>query len=212
MLKEIIRANRNIEIARMQNTNDYRNQNGRVSLKISIDFFRVGLNLSSNICLGIISKEVQISQAKLSWRDLRFELNKDCISTSPSSGILRWNQTSLNLNSTSIKLKLNSREVTLLCYEVNKTYLFLSNSDFLKFVQEEIEKPDPRPLSRLSRSIRAEIEEVELVYESTDRNPLFSIILKSVVLANHDQVNSVNLSIWHLNRNLKVYEPLLEPL
>jgi hypothetical protein len=97
-------------------------------------------------------------------------------------------------------------------FELHKTYLSLSNSDFLKFVQQEIETLDPRSLSRLSRSIRAEIEEVELVYESADRNPLFSIILKSVVLANHDQVNSVNLSIWHLNQSLKVYEPLLEPL
>lgn len=92
-------------------------------------------------------------------------------------------------------------------------YLKSKHFDFIKFIEEEINKPDEqgRHLEQPNRLYTLRVEEVELVYECADRNPLVSLRLKPIFLTTEGQVNSLTLSIWHLNRKLKLYEPVIEP-
>ena len=114
---------------------------------------------------------------------------------------------------TNIKLKLNSKEVIFVSNELYKTYAFLrrSNFDLLKLIGEEITHPD-----ELGRVIRQEqpqlnfrVEEFELIYECADHHPLLSLRMKPIFLTTDGHVNTLNLSVWHLNRSLKLYEPVL---
>jgi hypothetical protein len=53
---------------------------------------------------------------------------------------------------------------------------------------------------------------LEVVYECGDRNPLLSVRLCPLFLTTEGEANSVNVAVWHLNRHLKLYEPVVEPL
>lgn len=49
------------------------------------------------------------------------------------------------------------------------------------------------------------------MYECASRNPLISIRLRPLFLTTEGNTNTVNFSVWHLNRSLKLYEPIIEP-
>lgn len=116
---------------------------------------------------------------------------------------------------TSWTMKLNSKQVIFLFNEVNKIQIYLKrkNFDIIQFLEEEMNAPDEkgRVLEQVKKNINIRVEEFEIVYQCADKNPLISLRLKPISLTNEGQVNTINLSVWHLNRNLKLYQPVIEP-
>jgi hypothetical protein len=112
-------------------------------------------------------------------------------------------------------MKLNSKEVIFLVNEIHKIWVYLKskNFDLVQFIEEQMSAPDEkgRVLEQVRKDVNIRIEEFEVIYECADKHPLISVRLKPIFLTNEGQVNTVNLSIWHLNRTLKLYEPVIEP-
>lgn len=50
-----------------------------------------------------------------------------------------------------------------------------------------------------------------MIYECADKHPLISVRLRPIFLTNEGQINQINLSVWHFNRDLKLFEPIIEP-
>jgi hypothetical protein len=61
-----------------------------------------------------------------------------------NNGILKWGNSGVDLCITNFKLKLNSKEILFLVYELNKIQKFFKNNKFdaVAFVQQEFSNPD----------------------------------------------------------------------
>jgi hypothetical protein len=133
-----------------------------------------------------------------------------------NNGIVKWGGETVNLCMTNFKLKLNSKEIMFLVYELKKIQRFLSTNKFdaVAFVETEFNHPDEkgRVAVHSEKRFSMRVEELELIYECGDKNPLLSVRFRPLFFTNEGEMNSVHLSVWHLNRALKLYEPIVEPL